>query len=658
MLDERLIYLFNQGTNYQSYRFLGSLPIRPGDPESGYRFAVWAPRAKQVWLVGDFNDWQTDSHPMQRTKTGGIWYIEMPTARLWQRYKYAVQGRDGMTVLKCDPYARHQETRPGTASILYDPDDYEWQDDDWLAGRQSADTPAPLNIYEVHLGSWRRYPDGNVMNYRELARQLGDYCVDMGYNCVELLPVTEYPFDTSWGYQVTGYFAPTSRYGTPADFKFFVDHLHQLGIRVLLDWVPAHFPRDEFGLARFDGEPLYEHPDPRLGAHEEWGTLVFNYGRAEIESFLISSAWFWISEFHLDGLRVDAVSSILYTDYGRSDFVRNRYGGTTYLEAMDFLKHLNSVLLGSFPTIFLVAEESTSFPNVTKTTEEGGLGFTHKWNMGWMHDTLDYMDFDYYLRQHHHNQLTFSMTYAFSERFVLPFSHDEVVHGKRSLLDRMPGDLWRKFASFRTMLMYQIAHPGAKLNFMGYELGTFIEWRYYEELEWFLLEYPRHRQTQHFVRDLNRLYLSEPCFWQRDSGWDGFEWLEADDAERSVFAFARHGENGEHVVCLFNMTPAPQVDYELELPRIGRYKVLLSSDDHAYDGSGYLKPESRGMILEARPAAAVRSTAGLPRSSESIFAKPVKAAVDPEGKELPQRGLLCFNLPPLAGLFLRFEGLE
>ena len=631
MVNEQQIYLFNKGRNYESFRFLGCLPLASGDDEQGYHFAVWAPGAHEVSLVGDMNDWQVGLNPMTRSRHGGIWTLALPEARQWQRYKYAVTGRDDQTVLKADPFARHHETRPGTASIVYDPDDYEWQDEAWLSARALPAEPAPLHIYELHLGSWRRYPDGNVYNYREIARQLGDYCLDMGFNCVELMPITEYPLDASWGYQVTGYFAPTSRYGTPDDFKFFVDYLHRLGIRVILDWVPAHFPRDAFGLARFDGGPLYEYTDPRIGEHREWGTLVFNYSRMEVVSFLISSAMFWISEFHLDGLRVDAVSSMLYTDFARTEFILNRYGGTENLEAIEFIKHLNSVLIGRFPGIYMIAEESTSYPYVTTATEEGGLGFTHKWNMGWMNDTLDYMDYDYYLRGHHHNNLTFSMTYAFSERYILPFSHDEVVHGKRSLIDRMPGDLWRKFACLRATLMYQMAHPGAKLNFMGYEFAQFIEWRFYEELEWFMLDYPRHRQTRDFVRTLNHFYLNEPCLWARERDWSGFSWLQVDDSQHSVYAFARHDGEGNSLVALFNLTPAPQVGYRLPMPHAGRYRVVLSSDDHAFDGSGYWRPDSRGLRFETEPTA------------------------DAEGVEAAQPPSLVLDLPPLCAVYLIYE---
>ena len=478
-------YLFNTGNDYKSYHLLGSHPFTDENQEQGFRFSVWAPHARSVHVIGDFNHWNPDASPMVRIGETGIWSCEIVGALQWDRYKYSIHGADGRLYDKIDPYARHIETRPNDASILYDPDDYIWNDASFLSARKDALTPAPVNIYELHLGSWRKHPDGSFFNYREIAKDLVEYCLEMGYTHIELMPVCEHPLDASWGYQVTGYYAVTSRFGTPADFKFMIDHLHRNGIAVILDWVPAHFPRNIEGLIRFDGSHCYEYPDPRIGEHREWGTYVFNYEKSEVQSFLISNAVFWIDEFHIDGLRVDAVSSMLYRNYCRTDFLPNIYGGTDNIEAVQFLRRLNGIVRQNYPHALMIAEESTSWEKVSHPAEYGGLGFTHKWNMGWMHDTLDYFSTDYYARVWSHDQLSFSMMYAFSENFVLCLSHDEVVHGKKSLLDKMPGDPWRKFASLRTMFLYMIAHPGAKLMFMGAEFGQYIEWRFYEELEWF-----------------------------------------------------------------------------------------------------------------------------------------------------------------------------
>lgn len=576
-------YLFNNGLNYQSYRFLGAHPL-----ETGYRFAVWAPHARSVSVIGDFNGWQADAGQMTADVNTGIWTAVMPDASQWHRYAYLIEGADGQLIRKADPFARHAETRPNSSSILYNYNDYTWSDAAWVSSRKSPFDPQPLNIYEMHLGSWRKYADGNVYNYRTTAIELAEYLTEMGYNAVEIMPVTEYPLDDSWGYQVTGYFAPTSRYGTPADFKFFVDHLHQKGIRVILDWVPAHFPKDSFGLARFDGTPLYEYADTRVGEHKSWGTLVFDYSKKEVISFLNSSAWFWLDEFHLDGLRVDAVSSMLYLDYDRSDYVRNCYGGNENLEAIDFLRKLNDLITGHFPGVMMIAEESTAYPLISHPTSENGLGFTHKWNMGWMHDTLKYMSLDYIYRPFHHNQLSFSMTYAFSERYILAFSHDEVVHGKLSLIDRMPGDIWRKFANYRAMMMYMMSHPGAKLNFMGYEFAQFVEWRFKESLQWFMLEHEHHSQFHHFIRNLNHIYLRSPAFWEQDMNWFGFEWMTADDRDNSVYIYSRAGAYDDQVILvILNLTPATIPGYQMKAPRCGVYEVLLNSDDLQYGGSQY-----------------------------------------------------------------------
>ncbi len=619
-------WLFNQGENYQSYRMLGARPHLSPEGDPGYRFAVWAPHASGVSVVGDFNGWDPASNHLLPYGTTGIWQGFVPGAVEWQRYKYAIRTSAGRILLKADPFARHAETRPGTASILYDAEeDYEWGDGAYMAKRPDALDKGPLNIYELHLGSWRRHADSQVYNYRDIARQLADYCLEMGYNAVELMPVMEYPLDASWGYQVTGYFAPTSRYGTPADLKYLIDTLHQSDIRVILDWVPSHFPKDDFALARFDGQPLYEDPDTRRGEHADWGTLVFNYGLLEVKSFLLSSAWFWIDEFHADGLRVDAVSSMIYLDFGRPEAERNQEGNFEHLEAIQFLKALNDLIRRHFPHCILAAEESTPYPLVTAPVQGGGLGFTHKWNMGWMNDTLSYMEVDYFARGDFHDRITFSMTYAFSENFILPFSHDEVVHGKKSLLGRMPGDYWRQFASLRTCYMYQMSHPGAKLNFMGNEFSPFIEWRYYEELEWFLLKYPRHREMQDFVRTLNHLYLEHPAFWELDRSWEGFQWVNADDRENSVFSYQRKSDGEEEVLLvLLNMTPASYDDYAVHLPLAGRFRLLLNSDAVRFGGSGYGGLEGEAIFFET----------------------------EDRGGEGGGDHQLRLTLPPLAGLYL------
>ncbi len=587
-------YLFNKGLNYQSYNLLGAHPLDRGDQPSGYRFAVWAPFAKNVSVVGDFNNWDRDANPLERDHDTGIWQGVVTEAKQWQRYSYMVHGADDRVVQKADPFARHAETRPNIASILYDGrNDYEWEDKEWLANRPSAFDPQPLNIYEVHLGSWRRYEDGNVYNYRTTAVELAEYLLEMGYIAVEVMPITEYPLDASWGYQVTGYFAPTSRYGTPADFKFFVDHMHANGIRVILDWVPAHFPKDSFGLARFDGTPLFEYADSRIGEHKSWGTLVFDYSKKEVLSFLLSSAWFWLDEFHIDGFRFDAVSSMIYLDYDRDEFVRNVDGGNENHEALDFLRNINDLMHKHFPGVLMIAEESTAYPYITKPTSEGGLGFSHKWNMGWMHDTLKYMSLDYIHRPFHHNQLSFSMTYAFSENYILSLSHDEVVHGKKSLIDRMPGDIWRKFANYRAMMMYMMSHPGGKLNFMGGEFAQFIEWRFKEELQWFMLQHENHQKFHNFMKVLNHFYLDSPAFWEQDNNWMGFEWNQADDYENSVYIYTRVGKyENQIILVILNLTPAVIENYELEAPRYGSYRVVLNSDDSRYGGSCYWGEDS------------------------------------------------------------------
>jgi 1,4-alpha-glucan branching enzyme len=624
-------YLFNLGQDYMAYNLLGSRPDADAAGNPGYSFAVWAPAALAVAVAGSFNGWNLTAAPLEPMGTTGIWTGFVAGAQLWDRYKYAITAPTGEVVLKSDPMARHSETRPGNASILYDPDDYEWQDAAWLAAQPDAEAAYPLNIYEVHLGSWKRGPDGSFLNYRDIARELGAYVVRMGFNAVELLPVMEHPLDDSWGYQVTGYFCATSRFGTPSDLKYLIDVLHSQGIRVILDWVPAHFPRDAHGLARFDGAPLYEYADSRQGEHAEWGTLVFDYGKREVCSFLKSSAWFWVQEFHADGLRVDAVSSMLYLNYGRTEYLPNRMGGIENLEAIDFLRDLNSLIREKKPGCLLIAEESTAWPKVSYPVSAGGLGFTHKWDMGWMHDTLEYMGRDYVYRKWHQGQLSFSMMYAFSERFVLPLSHDEVVHGKRSLIGRMPGDIWRQFACLRAMYLYMMTHPGSKLLFMGGEFGQFIEWRFSEELQWFMLDFPNHRMLQDFVAALNHDYLEQPAFWQDDTSWNGFQWINPDDAPNSVYTYIRQtapvesGDTRLRVVIL-NLQPDPLPGYTLDVPLAGHYQIVLNSDDSQFGGSGY--PTSR--TIEAM------GPAGLP-----------------EGTPYEGPARLTLDIPPLCGLILR-----
>ncbi len=604
-------YLFNQGLDHMSYRLLGARPDLDDRKRPGYRFAVWAPAAQAVSVVGCFNSWEVSQDPLAPLGQTGIWTGFVAGAKQWDRYKYAVEEAGGRVCLKADPFARHSETRPADASICYDPDDHVWQDQAWVTSRPDASQPGPLNLYEVHLGSWKRQADGSFMTYRDLAHDLAAYVSEMGYTGVELMPVMEHPLDASWGYQVTGYYSVTSRYGTPADFKYFVDVLHQQGLCVVLDWVPAHFPKDMFGLARFDGTPLYEHADTRLGEQDQWGTYVFDFGKKEVQSFLISNAWFWLDEFHIDGLRIDAVSSMLYLNYGRTDFVTNVHGGVENLAAMAFFRTLNGLIRQKKPACYLIAEEATPWPQLTWPLEQGGLGFTHKWNMGWMNDSLRYFSRDYSHRSWHHHELTFSMTYAFSERFVLPLSHDEVVHGKKSLIGRMPGDYWQQFACLRLLFVWQMTHPGAKLLFMGGEFGQFIEWRVDEALEWFLLGYAAHRQLQAFVRTLNGFYRQQPALWEQDSGWEGFNWLAADDQAQSVYAYRRLDAAGRSLVVVLNATPRPRPGYRLPTGSASSYRLLLNSDEAAFGGSaapvGIRKaPDSPGhMELDLPPLSGV-----------------------------------------------------
>ncbi|MCW3003316.1 MAG: glgB [Conexibacter sp.] len=593
-VGEMDLHLAGEGRHEEIYEHLGG-HLRTVDGVEGTAFAVWAPAARAVSLVGDFNGWDGRLHPMRALGASGIWELFAPGLGEGTLYKFEIRTQAGELRLKTDPYAREVEVAPKTAAIV-SRSEHAWDDDAWLAQRRDQiPHEQPVSIYEVHLGSWRRDPDSpdGVLTYAQLADELAAYVTDMGFTHVELLPVMAHPFTGSWGYQVTGYFAPDPRLGTPDDLKAFVDRMHEHGIGVILDWVPAHFPRDDWALARFDGTALYEHEDPRRGAHPEWGTLVFNFGRNEVRNFLLASGLFWCHEYHADGLRVDAVASMLYLDYSRKagEWIPNRFGGREDLEAVAFLKELNEVLHAREAGVISAAEESTAWPGVSRPTYVGGLGFGFKWNMGWMHDTLDYFQHDPIHRRYHHHELTFSLMYAFSENFVLPLSHDEVVHGKGTIYSRMPGDDWQKRANVRALYAYQWAHPGKNLLFMGQEFAQVGEWSAERSLDWHLLEDepgspPTHAGVQSLVRDLNHVYRDEPALWQRDEDPEGFSWIEANDAENSVVAFARTSREGRVLVCVMNLTPMPREAYRVGLPRAGRWREVLNTDAEAYGGSG------------------------------------------------------------------------
>jgi len=616
------LYLFNEGRHHRCADFLGA-HLRCIDGIHGVLFAVWAPEAERVSVVGDFNQWDGRAHPLRVRGNSGVWELFIPGLGDGEFYKFEIRNRhNGSLHLKTDPYAHRHELRPRTAAVITAASDYTWSDDDWITRRTASRwLHEAMSIYEVHLGSWKRNQNGDFLDYRALAHELVAYCEDMGFTHIELMPVTEHPLDDSWGYQTTGYFSPTARFGKPDDFRYFVDYCHQHGLGVILDWVPGHFPKDSHGLARFDGSPLYEHADPRLGEHRDWGTLIFNYGRAEVRNFLLSSALYWLSEYHIDGLRVDAVASMLYLDYSREEgqWLPNIHGGNENLDAIDFLRTMNALTHEHYPGTVVLAEESTSWPMVSRPVWQGGLGFSMKWNMGWMHDTLEYMKIDPLYRNYHHNKLTFSQLYAYTENFVLPFSHDEVVHGKRSLLYRMPGDEWQRFANLRLLYTYMFTHPGKKLLFMGCEFGQGDEWNHHTSLDWYVLDYPNHQGIQSLVRDLNRLYRTSSALYQYDFESRGFEWIDCNDSSQSVLSYVRRSDS-ETLVIILNFTPLVRYAYSVGVPAAGQYEVILNSDSQYFGGSN----TGAGGIVSSVP----RQWMGREQS-------------------------LDIDLPPLAGIVLR-----
>ena len=638
------LHLFGEGKHWHIYRILGAHP-HEADGVNGILFAAWAPNAERVSVVGDFNEWDGRTHPMRVRGGSGVWELFIPELPVGTVYKFEIRNRQqGTVLLKTDPYGQQFELRPDTAAIVAGKGTYAWSDDGWIEHRQKQEwLHEPMSVYEVHLGSWRRDSDGGFLNYRDLAEGLVAHAKALGFTHIELLPITEHPFDGSWGYQTTGYFAPTSRFGTPDDFRFFVDYCHNQGVGVLLDWVPAHFPKDAHGLAWFDGTPLYEHEDPRLGEHRDWGTLIYNYGRNEVRNFLIGSALFWLEEFHLDGLRVDAVASMLYLDYSRQpgDWVPNKYGGNENLEAIAFLRELNTVAHQQFPGTVVMAEESTAWPQVTRPTWTGGLGFSMKWNMGWMHDTLVYMGKDPIHRHYHHDQLTFGLLYAFSENFILPFSHDEVVHGKKSMLYKMPGDEWQRFANLRILYTFMHTYPGKKLLFMGSEFAQGDEWSEAKSLDWDLLEcHPNHQGIAKLVADLNRLYREIPSLHRHDFEPAGFEWIDCHDATQSVLSYLRR-DGDEFTVIVFNFTPIPRRNYRIGVPKPGGYREIFNSDSVHYCGSNVgnsaVEAENREWMgrpysidLTLPPLAGIILIRELPEEPEAASAAEAAASKIPE----------------------------
>ena len=603
MITEMDQYLFGQGTHYEIYKKLGA-HLTEYEGEKGVYFAVWAPHAKGVRVVGEFNCWGSDGYRMNRLEPLGIYEVFVPGLEEGCMYKYLIETEKGDYLYKADPFAFYAEKRPGTASRVADISGFTWHDDRWMtkrAGWNAAESP--MSIYEVHPGSWKRHPheedEDGFYNYRELAAELTEYIKKMGYTHIELMGIAEHPFDGSWGYQVTGYFAPTSRYGTPEDFQYMIDYFHKHNIGVILDWVPAHFPRDAHGLANFDGEALYEHPDSRRGEHPDWGTKIFNYEKSEVRNFLIANALFWLGEYHIDGLRVDAVASMLYLDYGKQDgqWLPNKYGGNENLDAVWFFKHLNSVVHGRGDGSMIIAEESTAWPGVTKDVDDGGLGFTFKWNMGWMNDFLEYMKLDPYFRKDNHNKMTFAMSYAYSENYILVLSHDEVVHLKCSMLNKMPGYLDDKFANLKAGYTFMFGHPGKKLLFMGNEFAQLQEWSEARELDWFLLKEDRHLHMQNYVRALLQLYKKYRCLYELDDSWDGFQWINADDSYRSIFSFVRYSKTKrKNLLFVMNFTPMERPDYRVGVPKKKKYELVLDSDTEEYGGSG----RKRAKVYDAK----------------------------------------------------------
>lgn len=580
------IYLFNEGTNYSAHKFFKPSYIVK-DKKKVWRFRIWAPAAKSVSIVGNFNNWDRESHPLTHLDAG-VWEGFVRSLKRFDIYKYSIERADGSIVLKADPYALHAETPPGTASKIYDIRGFKWTDREYMQKRKSKNHYAlPMNIYELHFGSWKKYDDGNFYSYSHMADELIPYLLEMGYTHVELLPITEHPFDGSWGYQTISLFAPTSRYGTPHDFMYFVNKCHENGIGVIMDFVLSHFPKDEHGLYEFDGTCLYEYSDPFKQEHKGWGTRIYDFGKRQVCSFLISAVCFWLEYYHIDGMRLDAVASMLYLDYDRKhgEWLPNKYGGNHNLEAISFLQQLNKAVLSKYKDVIMIAEESTAFPMVTLPPEKGGLGFNYKWNMGWMNDTLDYIKIDPFFRKGAHDKLTFSITYAFSENFILPFSHDEVVHGKASMISKMPGAYMEKFDSLKTLYAYQMAHPGKKLNFMGNELGQFIEWNYTKPLDWMLLDYDSHKSLKRYVKDLNHFYLRSKPLYELDNTYDGFHWIVVDDNIQNVIAFTRYDKEGDSIICVMNFSRAKRENYEIGIEHDGMYEVVLNSADTKYGGS-------------------------------------------------------------------------
>jgi 1,4-alpha-glucan branching enzyme len=625
MISDHDLHLFGEGRLRQAYQALGA-SVTVHQEVAGTRFSVWAPNAERVSVIGDFNRWDGRVHPMRAHGSSGVWEIFLPGIGDGALYKFEIRNRHtGHTLVKTDPYGTRFEMRPGTAARVTAPSGHNWGDSQWLQRRASADwLHQPMNVYEVHIGSWKRGENNRYLNYRELADQLVPYASEMGYTHIELMPISEHPLDESWGYQTTGYFGVTSRFGSPDDFRYFIDTCHQAGIGVLLDWVPAHFPKDSWALARFDGTALYEHEDPRLGEHQDWGTLIFNYGRNEVRNFLLTNAHYWLNEFHIDGLRVDAVASMLYLDYSRKhgEWLPNRFGGRENLEAIEFMKELNVMIHEEFPGALTIAEESTAWPMISRPVYLGGLGFSMKWNMGWMNDTLAYFKQDPVHRRYHHNQLTFGQLYAYTENFVLPFSHDEVVHGKRSLLDKMPGDAWQKFANIRLLLTYQMTYPGKKLNFMGNEIGQGREWNATASLDWQLLDSHWHQGVQRIMGDLGHLYAGTPALHELDFSHEGFAWIDCHDADQSIISYQRRARDGSCVLVLLNFTPVPREGYRIGVPQAGHYRELLNSDAECYGGGNM--GNGAGLQSENQP------WMGFPHS-------------------------VMVTLPPLAGLVLKLD---